>query len=170
MTMQVVAFWGVARDETPMTPVQQLPHSFPGTRPAPVRRVGYAVAIVGNAMLVYVVHHLLEWGWPHFLSPRFDEVVPIITLALVASIIANTVFVFFDPDWLRALAGSITSAIGFVAALWLYQTFPFDFSTYERDWSTLARLVVMSVMLGAAIGLVVESGKLLTPRHGYPAR
>jgi uncharacterized membrane protein YfcA len=153
-----------------MTSVQQPLRSLPSTRPAPVRRVGYVVAIVVNAALVFVVHHLLGWGWPRFLTPRFDEVVPIITLSLVASIIANAVFVFFDPDWLKALAGSITSAIGFVAALRLYQTFPFDFSTYERDWSTLTRLVVILVMLGAAIGVVVESGRLLTPRHGYPAR
>ena len=66
-------------------------------RPSRSRRFGYLVSIAVNAAMVYVVHHLLEWGWPRFLTEAFEELLPVITLSFVAGIVVNLGFLCSTP-------------------------------------------------------------------------
>jgi hypothetical protein len=137
-------------------------------RPAPAaarsghRRVGYVVAIVVNVLGLYIAHHLLDWGWPAFLTEQYSQLLPIITLSITATILANVAFLICDAGWLRSFGHAVTAAIGFVVALRTYQIFPFDFSGYTHDWSGLARVLLVLAMLGAAIGCLVETIQFLT--------
>jgi hypothetical protein len=132
------------------------------TRTARHTTVGYAVAIGVNLLGLYVAHHLLVWGWPAFLTQQYDQLLPIITLSIVATIVANVAFLVYDAPWFKSLANAITAAIAFVVALRTYQVFPFDFSSYAHDWSTPVRLVIVLTMAGASIGCLVESIRFLT--------
>ena len=123
---------------------------------APGRKVGYVVAVAINAVLLWVSHQLLEWGWPRFLTEDYEQLLGIITASFVATIIANALFVLADPPWFKALANTATSAISFAVAWRTWQVFPFDFSTYARDWSTLVRVILVVAMVGTAIATVVN--------------
>jgi hypothetical protein len=131
------------------------------SRPTGPKRFGYLVAVAVNVALLHVVHQLLEWGWPDFVTDEFNDVLPIISVTLVASIVANAAYFWFDADWFTALGAAVTSAIGFAAAVRLLQVFPFDFSTYDTDWSWLVRLLLVIAIAGSAISFAVNVVKFM---------
>ena len=120
------------------------------------RRAGYVIAVAINAVLLWVSHQLLDWGWPRFLTGDFEELLPVITLSLVASMVVNALFVVADPPWFKSLCNVVTSAISLAVAVRTWQVFPFDFSSYAVDWSTMARVVVIVAAVGSAIATVVN--------------
>ena len=52
--------------------------------------------------------------------------------------VVNALFVVADPPWFKALCNVVTSAISLTVAVRTWQVFPFDFSSYAVDWSTIA--------------------------------
>ena len=143
----------------------------PRTDP-PGRKVGYVIAVAINAVLLWVSHQLLDWEWPRFLTQEYERLLGIITVSFVATMVANALFVLVDPPWFKAVANTVTSAISFVVAVRTWQVFPFDFSTYARDWSTLVRAVLLVAMVGTAIATVANL--ILVPvrgrRRSHPSR
>jgi hypothetical protein len=128
------------------------------TRPSrAARRFGYFVAILCNVGGIYVANHLLAWGWPRFLTPDFQELLPIVNLSFIASILANGLFIIGDAKWFRSMCDAVTASVSFVVALRTWQVFPFDFSDYARDWSPLFRVVLVLAMVGTAIAVVVNA-------------
>jgi hypothetical protein len=147
-----------------MSPTDSLTHPPPIVDPAaaaPGRRVGYVASIVINLVLLWVVHHLLEWGWPRFLTDDFEDVLPILTLSIVASIAANVLFVVVDADWFQHLCNLVTAAIAVAVGIVTYQVFPFDFADYATDWAWLARLLIVLGTAGTAIAVVVNAVSLV---------
>ncbi len=124
------------------------------------KRFGYLLAGVINAVLVYVVHNLLTWDVAPFLTDAFEKVVPIITISLVATAIFNVIYLFFDPAWFKSLTQIGLLGISIAATVRFYQVFPFDFSDYDFDWATLANVVMILAIVGAAIGIIAEFSKL----------
>jgi hypothetical protein len=135
----------------------------PGTKPSPTgRRFGYAAAAVVNAGLLFVVTNLLEWDLLPFLTNDFDRVVPIISVSLVATIVVNLIYLFFDPDWFKSLSQIGLLGISMAATVRMYRIFPFDFSAYEIDWATVTRVLLILGMVGIVVAIVVEAVKLVT--------
>ena len=137
------------------------------------RRFGYVVAIACNAVMLYVANHLLDWGWPRFLTEDFEDVLPIVSLTYAASMVAYALFIVVDAQWLRSPCDTATSAISFAATLATYQVFPFDFSSYARDWAPLCRGVLLLAMIGTAIATIahlVEGVRSLSPRGQHSGR
>lgn len=131
-------------------------------RPAATRRFGYSVAIGVNALMLWAAYQLLGWGWPPFLTAAFTEVLPILTLSFVASMVVNAAYFWYDAGWFKSLGSVITSFIGVLVAYRVLQVFPFDFSSYDHDWSWLATAALVLAMVGAGIGLLVESIRLIS--------
>jgi hypothetical protein len=135
------------------------------------RRAGSVAAAICNAVLLWVSHQLLDWQWPRFLTPEFQDVLPIVSASFVATIVANLLFVAYDARWFTSLLNAVTSAISLTAGIRLLQVFPFDFSTYATDWSWLVRLVLVVGVIGTAVAVVVYTVRLLEEaiRAGHPA-
>ena len=142
----------IARPNPPTTDDQ-----YPG------ERFGYLLAAAINAGLLYVAHHLLEWEWLGFLTTEFDKVLGVLTVSMVATIVANLFFFMWSSPPLRALGGLITAGFSFFVAIRMLQVFPFDFSGYEYDWSWVARLSVVFAIVGSAVAAVGSLGKLMKP-------
>jgi hypothetical protein len=134
---------------------------LPATKPTPTgTRFGYVLAAAINLALVYVVHNLLTWDVAPFLTNDFDRVAPIITVSLVATAVFNVIYVFYDPAWFKSLTQIGTLAISIAATARMYQVFPFDFSAYDFDWETLAKVVMIIAIVGAGIAIITEFVKL----------
>lgn len=129
---------------------------------ASTRRSGYVVALVVNAAMVFVVLNLLEWGVLPFLTEEFTLLVPLIVLSLVASIVANAMYLFYDPPGFKTLCQVCISVISLVVAIRIYQVFPFDFTGYGEEWPSVTRIIVVVAMAGSAISILNESVKLLS--------
>ena len=137
----------------------------PTDRPPPAgRRFGYVIAIAVNAVLFWLVHQLLGWGWPGFLTEDFDRVLPWLSVSFAAGIVANACFLYRDRGWFRSLADLTTSTIGLVVSVQTWKVFPFDFTGH--DWSWAIRLGIVVGIVGCAIGMVVHAVKLVQQLGG----
>lgn len=133
----------------------------PQTKPSSAgKRFGYAIAAAINGALVFVVHNLLAWDVAPFLTNDFERVVPIITVSLVATVVVNVIYVGYDRGWFKSLSQIGLLGISIAATVRMYEVFPFDFSAYEFDWATLARVVMIIAIVGAGIAIIVELVKL----------
>ena len=140
------------------TPLTESSHS---RQPRIRRQAGYGALIALNVVGLYIAHRLLDWEWPRFLTVEFDDVLPIITVSFLVSIAVNVVYCFDDSPRIKSVGEILDALTGFVAAVWLWQVFPFDFSTYATDWSWLVRLVIAIAIVGTVVGMIVETVKLV---------
>lgn len=124
--------------------------------PRPGRRVGYAVAAVLNGVLLYVVDNLLAWDLLPFLTDDFSRVLWILDLSLLASLLVNLAWTWFDPIWFKGTTRIALIAIGLAVTVRMWNVFPFDFSAYSFDWETVARVLLVIGGVGLSIGILVE--------------
>lgn len=129
--------------------------------PTAVRRVGYVVAIVVNAVLLWMVWQVLAWGWPSFLTEDFTQLRGVLTASFVAGIVVNVAFLFRDRGRFRGVADLVTNVLGLVVCLRTWSVFPFDFSGWATDWTWLARTILVIGIVGTSIGILVSIGKVL---------
>ena len=125
------------------------------------RAVGHLIAAGVNLVLLWVAHQLLDWGWPRFLTDAFEDLLPIITVSLAASAVAELIFVVHDGGRFRPFADLVTGTISLVVAWRIWQVYPFDFSSYAHDWSWLVTTVLWVGIVGTAVAVVVNAVKLL---------
>lgn len=124
------------------------------------RRAGYIVAVIINVLLLIVVQNILDWDVLPFLTDRFEQVVPWVTLSLIATIVANLIYLFKDAQAVRSTGGIVTNLISLIVTYQIYQVFPFDFSAYDFNWEAVTRVVLIVAMVGAGIGMLTESIRL----------
>lgn len=125
------------------------------------RTIGYLIAVVVNAVMLVIVNNLLEWGWFSWLTEDFELILPILNISIVASIVANLVYVAYDANWFKSLIDTGLLAISLAVAIRTWQVFPFDFSTWEFDWAPVIRVVLALVIVGMTIGLIASVIRLI---------
>lgn len=124
-------------------------------------RVGYAVAVLVNVALLIVAQNVLAWGWPAFLTADFDRVVGIFSASLVASIIFNLAYFWYDPPWFHHGGQVVTGAISLAVTIRFYEVFPFDFSRWTVDPTGVVKVALVVGMIGIGIAVVVEFFKMV---------
>lgn len=130
------------------------------------RRVGYVIAIVINVAMLVIVQNVLEWGWPAFLTDEFVDVVPWISLSLIASIVVNVIYQFDDSPTVKSIGQIGVNLISVWVTYTVLTVFPFDFSAYAFNWEVVTRVVLVLAIVGAGIGALVEGIKLVSSLSG----
>jgi hypothetical protein len=124
-----------------------------------LRRFGYLVAMIVNAVVLTIAHTVLDWGIP-FLTPSFRDVLWAIDLSVGATIIANALFIVYDSAWFRHASQIVLDALALVTVYTLYRVFPFDFG---MEWAnTFAAVSMLLVMIAVGIALVVQTVQAMT--------
>jgi hypothetical protein len=129
---------------------------------AAARRFGYLVAIAVNAVMLWVVHQLLVWGWPGFLTAEFEQVLPLVSASLIAGMVVNAGFLLCDRGRCKPLGDLVNTAFGLAVSVRMWTVFPFDFTGYGTDWSWAFRVALVVGIAGTAIGVLVNLVKLVT--------
>jgi len=124
------------------------------------RHFGYAVAILINLAMLIFVQYILDWGWLPFLTDEFAELIPWISLSLIAAIAASLVYQFNDTRTVKSTGQILVNLISLFVTYQVYQVFPFDFSGYSFDWEIVARILLIVGMVGAGIGVLAEAVNL----------
>ena len=119
------------------------------------RRVGYVVAVLVNAAVLYAVNVWPGWQALPFLTEDMRLVLGLVNASVLVSIVANMVYFVADPRWLKALGDIVTTAVGIAALVRMWQVFPFDFSGSSFDWALVVRVAMGVAIGGSAIALVV---------------
>ena len=133
-----------------------------GRRPSiGLRRFGYTVAIVVNGVVLYLANNIVAWGWFPWLTDDFEQVLPYIDLAIIASIIVNAIYVLYDEAWFKAIGETVGLALSLVATAQLLRVFPFDFSGYAWNWDAIVTTVLILAMVGIVAGIVGQMTTLV---------
>jgi hypothetical protein len=125
------------------------------------RRTGYAVALVVNAALLIAVNIWPGWRLLPLLTEDFVQVSDLVNLSLVAAIAANLVYLVGDRPVVRAVGEVITTAIGLVVVVRVFQVFPFAFAGPGFGWAFLVRVLLVLGVVGTSIALLVAIGSVL---------
>ncbi len=123
------------------------------TRPRPARRAGYLVSVLVDAVLLYLLNVRPGWQSAPFLTADASQVVGVVNLAVTAGLVANLAYVVRDDPWVKGLGDVITLTVGLVAAVRVWQVFPFDLST-STAWTLVVRVLLVVAVLGSAVGIV----------------
>lgn len=126
----------------------------------PGHRFGYLFAIAVNLIMLIAVQFILEWGWLPFLTEEFAGLVPLISLSLLVTIIANLVYLFDDRTMVKSTGEIGVNLISLFVTYQIYLAFPFDFSAYSFDWEVLMRIVLILAMVGTGVGVLAEAWQL----------
>ena len=124
-------------------------------------RFGYAIAVVANLVLLFIVNNLLAWGWIPFLTDDFEQLLPIVSLSFVVGAIANFAFIFYNARWFRSAGQIVQNVVSLFVIVATLKVFPFDFSPYSINWETVTRVVLILSGVAVAIGLIAEVVKLI---------
>jgi hypothetical protein len=141
---------------TTTEPREKAPYRLPRA----ARRVGYVAVIAINFVGLWIVHNLLDWAWPPFLTENFEQLLWLIDLSIAANIAISVVFLWFDPAWFKAATQVVVNVIGLILTVKTLQVFPFDFSPYDFNWEAVARGFLILGIVVTAIGIISELVKL----------
>jgi hypothetical protein len=111
-------------------------------------------AVLFNVAFLWLLHIWPGWDAVPFLTTDFSDVLWLIDLSLWVGVGTNLVYLVRDPRWLTALGGVASTAVGLVAAIRLWQVFPFDLSD---AWTVVFRIGLAVGIVGAAIGILVNA-------------
>jgi hypothetical protein len=131
--------------------------------PTTAERVGFAIAIVVNGVMLWVAHQLLDWQWPGFLTDDFERVLWLLSASFVAGMVVNAALMVRNRGRFRAFADLVTASFGIAVGVRTWTVFPFDFSGYATDWSWLARTVVIAGIIATSIAALVNLVRLVLP-------
>ena len=98
-----------------------------------------------------------------FLTDATPDVLWWVNASIVATVVANVVYLVYDPRWLRALGGMATIGVGLAAMVRIWQVFPFDFGDSALDWALIFRIMLAVGILGSLIGLVAQFDRCPRP-------
>ena len=129
------------------------------------KRVGYGLAVGINVLLLVVVNNILGWGWFPWLTPEFEDVLPIINLALAVNIVLNLIYMAFDEPRFKAVTQILVNLLAIAVLVRMFQIYPFDFSAHEfpvdiaafdLSWDLLTRLLLGLAIFETSVAVVME--------------
>ena len=119
------------------------------------RRVGYAISIAVNAVLIFLIYVEPGWRVLPFLTEDAVPSVALVVVSMIVTIAVNLVWIAYDPLWLRSLGDLVTTLVGIVVTARFLSVFPFSFSD-DAPWELVARVLLIVALVGASIGAVVH--------------
>jgi hypothetical protein len=125
------------------------------------KKSDFVATIIVNIIFFYIVNNLLNWNIS-FIAPSFQNVLWIINLSIAATILANLIFLFYNPGWFRSALQIILNIIAFYGAYLLYTVFPFVFSNYYYTYGM--EILLILAMIGTVIATIVEILRLILGR------
>ena len=114
------------------------------------RRLGYLVAIVVSAGLLYVIRNRPGRQSLSFLPADTPaRVLGWVNASLRAGVVANMTYLVVDARSWRALGELVTIGIGLGGVIQVWQVFPFSFAGAGIHWSLVFRFVCSSASRAA---------------------
>jgi len=138
---------------------------FKGTRGG--RITGYSFAIMWSVIFFvlfnfyqsYIAYYHYDGIWHRypFLNEAFSQWLPIVSAALVASMIGNILLIIYDGYFFHRIIRIILNLFGISAVISLLTIFPFDFTVFPRDLTGILNPIVIVVLILIIIGMVIDT-------------
>lgn len=140
------------------------------------RITGYSFAIAWSIVFLvflnfynsYIAYYQYDGGqWNKFplLTESFSQWLPIVTVALAASIIGNILLVIYDGRFFRQLIRIVLNLFSIMAVISLLTIFPFDFTVFPGDLTAILNPVItvflVLIIIGTGVDTIVRLIKLI---------
>ena len=125
------------------------------------RHFGYVVGALVNVAMLCLANIWPGWEAVPFLTAGTLLVMGLVNASIVSNIVANTVYLVTDPPWLQALGSIVTTTIGLLALVRIWQVFPFDFGGGAVNWPLIVRVLLIVSIVGSVIAIIVAAVKLV---------
>ena len=120
------------------------------------RALGYVVGAGVDVVLLLLLNVSPGWDAVPFLSGDTPQVLGWVNASLVVGVLVNLVYLVRDAPAVRAVGDGLAGVLSLVAAVRVWQVFPFSFDDNGFDWTQLVRVVLVVVIAGTAIAVVVQ--------------
>lgn len=119
------------------------------------RYAEYIATIIANFVFLYIVNNLS--GWVNWLEHGWFAVLWILNISLIASIIVNFAYLFYDRRWFKSLMQLALNVISLVFMYSFFVIFPIDLAQTSVSWlEVLIRIATVVGIIAIIIGIVVE--------------
>jgi len=144
------------------SPVHQTSPAHVHAPPGPAsRRFGYVVGAAVNALLLYLINRNPGWEAVPFLTGDTVQVLGLVNASIAVGLVANVVYVAWDPTWLRSLGELVTTSIGVLALVRFWRVWPVDLPD-PSAWAVIARIAVAAGIVGGLIGILVATVRFVS--------
>ena len=140
-------------------------HYFKGTRGG--RITGYSFAIMWSVIFFvffnfyqsYIAYYHYDGIWHRYplLTESFSQWLPIVSVALVASMIGSILLIIYNGYFFRQIIRIVLNLFGLTAIISLLTVFPFDFTVFPRDLTGILNPIVITVLILIIIGIGIET-------------
>jgi hypothetical protein len=96
-----------------------------------------------------------------FLTESYKDCIWAIDISLIAVIIANFVFIFFDRDWFKHLLQVFTSAASLMCLYVINAIFPFEFA--NPAWYLVVKIFLIVAMAVTGAGVLYNIIRTIIP-------
>lgn len=119
------------------------------------RSIGYAIALLVNLALLWVVHQYPVWiPWlGGVVTERFADVVWAIDLSIWVQIIGNGILIAIHPRILRRILDLVSTAFGALSMYVTWSVYPFEFDRLVAGLDGI--VVVLMILILVALGLAL---------------
>src|SRR6478609_1252413 len=127
------------------------------SRGVAARRAGYSDGALVKVGLLYVVNIWPGWVVVPFLTAETASVLVLVNLSIISNLAANAVYLVNDAAWLKALGTVLTTTVGMITLVRIWQVFPFDFGDSSFNWQLATRILLIIGIIGSDIAIIVAS-------------
>jgi hypothetical protein len=132
------------------------------------RRLGYVIGGLVNLALLYAVNIWPGWEVVPFLTAETVLVLTLVNMSIVGNLVSNAVYLVNDRPWLKAFGTVVTTTVGMIALVRIWQVFPFDFGDSSFNWQLLTRILLIVSIVGSDIGIIVAFVSFVKAIAGRP--
>ena len=140
-------------------------HYFKDTRGG--RITGYSFAITWSVVFLvffnfynqYIAYYNYDGVWHRYplLTENFGQWLPVVSTALIASIIGNILLIIYDGYFFRQIIHIVLNLFGLAAVIALLTIFPFDFTVFPRDLTGILNPIIIAVLVLIVIGIGIDT-------------
>jgi hypothetical protein len=107
----------------------------------------------------YIAYYHYDGIWHRYplLTESFSQWLPIVSVALVASMIGSILLIIYDGYFFRQIIRIVLNLFGLSAIISLLTVFPFDFTVFPRDLTGILNPIVIIVLILIIIGIGIET-------------
>ncbi len=123
------------------------------------KRAEYYVNIIIGIILLFIWGRLPNWF--SFLTGAYSSVLVFLYIGSVVTVLLNLSFLMLKNITYKQVAKSLLNIYNAVVMYVVYKVFPFDFSSYQTNWSEIIGVVLIVLIVLTLLAALVEMVKAI---------
>jgi hypothetical protein len=126
------------------------------------RVLGHLLLVILFALIMYAFNNLIRWE-AQVINTDWSKVLPVINISLGLTILAQLIFIFYDPRKFQSVIRIILDIFSFIVLYRLFAVYPFRFELFfEQAWLNVGfKIFLPFVMAVTIIAVIIRLIKII---------